>query len=66
MMSCKRKIWITVILAWSVAVMGQTTLILQNGVDGYTGFSDKELRVEDANYYSKVPPSDSVMFVMRG
>lgn len=44
----------------------QETVILQHGVNGYTGFGDKELRERTSTYEAKMPPSDSVMLVMRG
>jgi len=54
-----------VALATAFAVNAET-LVLQQGVSGYTGCTDKELREQNSNYNAKVTVSPNVMLAITG
>lgn len=57
----------TMAAALSLAMSaGAETVILQQGVNGYTGCTDKELREQNSNYNNKVAPSVNSMLVIAG
>ena len=49
-----------------VSISTSSVLVLQQGLNGYSGVFDKELRKADGNYNAKVTPSDQVMLALWG
>ena len=63
----RRILGVALMAVCGVAALARAeTLVLQQGLNGYTGCTDKELREQNANYTAKVAVSSDVMLVITG